>query len=103
MLERDVETPVVKYAEDLGCIVIKLNGPNNRGKPDRAFFFLNRTLVIEFKAPGEVPTPLQESWLVKFRKQGFTAVWHDNIGRAKTEIDRFVAKARAEFEDFDLL
>lgn len=103
MLEREVETPVVDYAEALGCIVLKLNGPHNKGKPDRAFFFLNRALIIEFKAPGEVPTKLQEYWLDRFRKQGFTAVCHDNIGRAKTEIDRFVAKARAEFENADLL
>lgn len=101
MLEREIESEVVSYAESRGCLSIKLNGPHNRGKPDRIFFFAGRTLVIEFKAPGEKPTKLQAGWLSKFRDRGFHAVYHDNIGRGKTEIDKFVTSPQEE-EDADL-
>ena len=96
MLERDVESAIVKYAEDRGCISIKLNGPHDRGKPDRAFFYKGRCIVIEMKKPGEKPTPLQQKWLEKFSALGFTAVCRDNIGKGKSTIDQFMADADRE-------
>lgn len=102
MLEREIETPVSDYAEALGCISIKLNGAHNRGKPDRAFFHHNTALIIEFKAPGEKPTPLQAKWLAKFAAQGFTVLCIDNIGKGKTAVDKFVAQApKGHPEDID--
>jgi len=87
MLECDVEKAIVDYAEAKGCISIKLNGPHDRGKPDRIFFYKNRCIVIEMKKPGEKPTRLQQSWLDKFSAQGFIAICRDNIGKGKSSID----------------
>ena len=95
MLEKEVETPVVKYAQDKGVIAIKLNGPLDRGKPDRAFFYAGQTLVVEFKRPGCKPTPLQESWLIKFRDRGFQAEAIDSVGKGKTLIDQFITRSKA--------
>lgn len=93
MLEREVESAVVDYAEKKGCIVIKLNGPNDRGKPDRAFFYKNRVLIREVKRPGEEPTELQWKWINKFKAQGFDSSYFDTIGKGKTAVDNFIAKA----------
>ena len=102
MRESEIESEVVKYAKKKGCIVIKLNGPNDRGKPDRAFFYLGRVFVIEFKAPGKTTTLIQEGWLRKFRSQLFDAIVIDGIGTGKTAIDKFIEKTESEV-DPDLL
>ncbi len=87
MLESQIEAAVAKYARDRGVTVLKLNGPGNRGKPDRMFMFRGRVLVIEFKAPGKKPTKLQQSWLDTFNAQGFVAVCMDSVGDGKTAVD----------------
>lgn len=100
MLEREVESEITKYAKRYGCIAIKLNGPNDRGKPDRAYFYQGRVLIIEMKAPGKKDntTKLQDEWLRKFREQRFDATVVDRIGDGKTAIDRFIAKTNDEIE-----
>ena len=91
MRESDIERAVVRYAEKtLGMLVLKLNGPGNRGKPDRAFFDCDRKcLVVEFKAPGKKPTALQVYWLEKFRRLGFPAFICDNIEEGRELLDKF--------------
>lgn len=96
MLEKEVESPVCKYAEARGCIVLKLDGQMNRGKPDRLFFYRGRVLIVEFKAPGKQPTELQRSWLEKFNANGFTTHVVDGIGQGKTHIDEFIERTDAE-------
>jgi len=96
MLEKEVEEAVWRYADKLGCMTIKLNGPMDRGKPDRVFFYHGRTLIVEFKKPGGKPTELQKSWLERFEKNGFTTHVVDKIGEGKTIIDQFVARTNAE-------
>ncbi len=93
MLEKDIEIPVTRYAEGKGCIAIKLNGEHNRGKPDKAFFYGNTVLIIEFKKPGEKPTKLQQQWLDKFVALGFEAIVIDNVGKGKTAVDKFKKRA----------
>ena len=80
MLEKEVEEAVWRYADKLGCIAIKLNGPMDRGKPDRVFFYRGRALIVEFKKPGCMPTELQQSWLERFEKNGLTTHVVDKIG-----------------------
>lgn len=96
MLEKEVESPVCKYAEARGCIVLKLDGQMNRGKPDRLFFYRGRVLIVEFKAPGKQPTEIQRSWLKKFDANGFTTHVVDGIGQGKTYIDEFLERTNAE-------
>lgn len=96
MLERDVEKEIVRYAEKRGCIVIKLNGPGDRGKPDRVFFYKGRCLFIEMKKPGEKPTVIQADWLRKFQEAGFVALVADNPGKGKTMVDNFIRQTDME-------
>lgn len=57
-----VENPCVKYAKDLGCNkVLKVNPLWAAGWQDRIFFVPGgKPLIIEFKRPGGVTSPLQE-------------------------------------------
>ena len=96
MLEKEVESAIVRYAEERGVIAIKLNGPHDAGKPDRVFFYNGRALIVEMKKPGEKPTRIQQAWLDKFTALGFRAICCDNIGKGKTEIDRFIERTDAE-------
>lgn len=98
MLEKEIEQAVWRYAESRGCMTIKLNGPNDRGKPDRMFFYQGRTLIVEFKKPGGKPTELQKSWLGRFEKNGFATHVVDKIGEGKTTIDQFITRTDAEIQ-----
>ena len=64
---REVEKPVVEWAEKNKWLTLKINVLGKRGWPDHFFFGRNRVLVmIEFKAPGHKPGKLQafvHSWL----------------------------------------
>src|SRR5690606_35937510 len=61
ILERDVERPVAHRAlQELGVFSIKIAAAQETGYPDRLFLIPGgRPLFIEFKRPGEEPTPRQ--------------------------------------------
>ena len=67
MRESTIEKAVCAYAKSQGCLVMKLAGPNQKGQPDRMFIRNGKVLFIEFKAPGKLPTKLQEKWLGDIR------------------------------------
>ena len=79
MLERQIEAAVCKYAKDEGCIVIKLNGPGDRGKPDRLILRDGKSLFVEFKRPGGRMSALQEKWQRDLREKGFTCETIDTV------------------------
>jgi hypothetical protein len=59
MRERDIESWAVRKAVDAGWYVRKFTTPARRSAPDRIFGKADNVFWIEFKAPGEKPTPLQ--------------------------------------------
>jgi Holliday junction resolvase len=79
MRESAIEKAVCDHARANGCMVMKLAGPNQKGQPDRMFLKNGRVLFLEFKAPGKLPTALQESWMARLRAQGFNAFACDSI------------------------
>lgn len=46
-------------AKKRGYLTFKFTSPNNKGVPDRIFIRDGKTFFIEFKAPGKVPSMLQ--------------------------------------------
>lgn len=88
MRESEVERPVVNYAKDHGCIVYKLNGAGERGKPDRLILKDGKALFLELKRPGEKPSLLQWHHIRKLRAQGFAAEWADTISTAIKHINQ---------------
>jgi hypothetical protein len=87
--ESAVERLLVKYAKDNGALTLKLNGPGDRGKPDRWFGFQGRSLFLEVKRPGEEPSALQYWWLGRLRKRGFAADSCDNVEDGISILKRF--------------
>lgn len=79
MREAAVERMLVRYAKDNGLLTLKLNGPGDRGKPDRWFGYEGRSLFLEIKRPGQKPEPLQYWWNDRLQERGFTAGWCDNV------------------------
>ena len=59
VLERDIERKVVRFATELGCAAVKLNGRGQRSWPDRLFVGRRGVIWVEFKRPGGRLTPLQ--------------------------------------------
>lgn len=69
---KDVEAPVVLYANDRGILTTKMNLKGNRGFPDHVFWVPGgKPLVMEFKLPGEEPDPLQAFTILRLRRAGY--------------------------------
>lgn len=90
MLESEVERQVVAYAKDKGCIIYKLNGAGERGKPDRLILRNGKALFLELKRPGKTPTLLQWHHLRKLRAQGFNAEWANTVPTALKHINQYL-------------
>ncbi len=63
--EAQIERKVCSFAKVSGWLVFKWVSPNNRGVPDRIFIKDGRLVMVEFKALGKKPTPLQKRVLDK--------------------------------------
>lgn len=88
LLEKDIENPVCKYAGRCGWRAMKFTSPNYRSVPDRIFFkHPNRVFFIEFKRPGEEPTPKQWAEITRLKDEGFEVFVCDDIDFGKTIID----------------
>ncbi len=86
--ESSIERPVVADAKDkLGVLSIKLAA--GQGMPDRLFLIPGgRGLLIEFKAPGADPRPLQDAMHVILRGLDYDTEVHDNYDEAMAAIRR---------------
>jgi len=61
MLEKQIESKVVKKAKELGFLTYKFSSPSNRGVPDRIFISPHgEVFFIEFKSEKGKVTKLQE-------------------------------------------
>ena len=81
--EKYIETRVCEFAKKRGWLVYKWSSPNNRGVPDRIFVRDRIVILIEFKAPGKKPTPLQNRTHEKLRAEGMEVYVIDNINDGK--------------------
>lgn len=89
MKESTIERAVAKYAAARGWEYRKQSGPGKRGKLDKYFFRAVREIVfVEFKAPGEKPSKLQERELRLLRAAGFEAHVIDNIEAGRRIFNR---------------
>lgn len=84
-IEAGCERKVCKILkDDYGVDNIKVK---QRGFPDRQFILnKGRVVWVEFKAPGEKPTPLQQYRLNELKKNGHFAFWFDNTAEAVNKI-----------------
>lgn len=80
--ESSIENSCRDIAHALGWLSRKMNGLGFRSWPDR--FFVSprgrrgRSFWVEFKRPGEVPTPDQERMIAELRARGESVYTLDN-------------------------
>jgi len=86
--ERDIESKVVDHAKNTGWLTYKFKG--QKSVPDRVFIKNGNILYIEFKAPGEKPTALQQRTINMMLKFGASVSVVDDIDKGKRLLDDFV-------------
>ena len=83
MLEKQMESKVVKKAKELGFLTYKFSSPSNRGVPDRIFISPHgKVFFIEFKSEKGKLTKLQEKVIkdITIRDVDVFVVDHVEIG-----------------------
>lgn len=83
MLERDIEKSVSSFAKRNGWLHFKWKSMNRNGVPDRLFFKNGILKIVEFKATGGAPTPLQLLRHKQLEDQDFKVYVIDNIEDGK--------------------
>ncbi len=87
LLEGDVQKTIVDYARNAGCIAYKWSSMSVKGVPDYLIFYKRKLVLVEFKAPGKVPTPLQGLVHKRLLAQGWVVYVIDDIENGKFLID----------------
>lgn len=81
--ERDVERYFARRGESLGAVVLKLTSPGSAGVPDRLVLFPDGAhALVEVKAPGKGPRPLQERTFRRLGAAGHPVTVVDSKERA---------------------
>jgi len=71
MLESEIQNKITKLYQKEGWMVVKLIKTTVNGICDLMCLRNGKTIFIEVKQPGKVPTPLQLFVHDELRKQGF--------------------------------
>ena len=96
LLERDIEGYLVRQVAKLGGKSYKWSSPGNRAVPDRICFFPKGNIVIvECKAPGKRPTPLQYKVLKFLNFLGNNVVVIDT----KEKVDTLINVIKEELQN----
>lgn len=77
-LEKDLQAAVVRDARAAGWFARRYTGTGRRGLPDYMFARAGRVWWIEFKLPGNEPTPLQWGEIRAMRAAGLNVGWTDS-------------------------
>jgi hypothetical protein len=87
--ERDVESYCMSEFKKRGWLLPKWVSVNNRAVPDRiALLPFGVIKLIEFKAPGKEPTPLQKKLHEQYAKLGHTV----HVIDSKFKVDLAIAR-----------
>ncbi len=81
MRESEIEKKVTVHAVSRGWVSYKWASPGRRGVPDRLYFKAGKIKIIEFKAPGKLPTVFQQMVHRKLGKEKFKVDIVDNIAQ----------------------
>jgi hypothetical protein len=82
-IEKKIEKRCCDVARANGWYTRKFSSPSNRGVPDRIFIKDGDVWFVEFKAPGNTPTKLQEHEMDLLQKAGAQVCWTDNVDEFK--------------------
>lgn len=87
MLEKTIQGNVVKAARKAGWIALKQNPTGTTGYPDYLFLKNGVVRFIEFKRPGEEPSPIQYERIDELREQKFAVMWTSSEAEARKFLD----------------
>ena len=87
MLEKQIETKVCSYAKSLDFLALKFTSPQRAAVPDRLFIHNGLFFFIEFKAPGNMPTPAQIREHIRIRDAGGYVFVVDSIDKGRYILD----------------
>jgi hypothetical protein len=80
MLEKDIESALVKRIKEIGGKAYKFTSPNRRSVPDRLVLLPGgRVLFVECKRPGCKPTKLQIAEHLRLQDLGFEVLVIDSV------------------------
>lgn len=77
--EKKLEKRCTDIAKANGWYTRKWSSPSSRGVPDRIFIKEGRVVFIEFKAPGNTPTKLQEHEMSLIIDHDGNTGWCNNV------------------------
>lgn len=83
MREIEIERPSCEFAESRGWFEIKIMKASKNGFPDRLYVRNGRTIYVEYKAPGEVPSRQQQKRIQELRDHGAEVFVIDNFEVAR--------------------
>lgn len=92
MREKEVEQYLVKRVKEVGGKAYKWVSPGNDGVPDRIVFLSGVTALVELKAPGKKPTPLQMAKHRELEKLGQRVFVLDN----REKVDGFICTIQSD-------
>lgn len=96
MREGKIEEYLVYKVAKLGGKAYKWSSPSNRAVPDRICLFPVRLFyLVECKATGEEPTPLQHKVHKFLRKLGFEVLVIDS----KPLVDEFIQMVKGDMNE----
>ncbi|MCK5605447.1 VRR-NUC domain-containing protein [Candidatus Pacearchaeota archaeon] len=78
LLEKEVERPVSKKAQENGWKVYKWKSVNNAGVLDRIFIKQGKCVFVEFKRPGGKTTKLQDDVIQELKDENMITMVIDN-------------------------
>lgn len=81
--EIEIERPASDYAELRGWFEVKIMQASKRGFPDRYYVRDGRTVLVEYKAPGEAPSRQQVRRHHELREHGAEVHVIDNLEAAR--------------------
>lgn len=82
-LESELQADALDFGHVRGWFGHKVEFKGRRGGPDTVFIRQGRTIWIEFKKPGEVPTRQQEKVHQEMRAKGATVYWADSMEQVR--------------------
>jgi hypothetical protein len=87
MLERDIESHLVKKCKKHNILCYKFTSPQRRNVPDRILIHNGHVMFVELKATNKVPSEAQFRELERLQKSGALAMYANSI----SQIDHIIA------------
>jgi hypothetical protein len=77
--ESTIEGKVKAWARSKGILALKMTPRGVVGYPDDFFFYQRKVAIIEFKAPGKRPEPIQKVRMEELMDLGFPVLLCDDV------------------------